>query len=53
MKIIVRPGVTELFKELSKIYEIIIFTASNFEYADPILDILDPNNLYITKRLYR
>ena len=38
---------------MSEIFGIFIFTASNPEYANPILDFLDPNNLYIKKRLYR
>lgn len=38
---------------MSEIFEIFIFTASNPEYANPILNFLDPDNLYIKKRLYR
>lgn len=44
---------TELFlEELSKYYEIVIFTASIKEYADFILNEIDQNN-WITHRLYR
>ena len=37
---------------MSKLFEIIIFTASKKIYADPILNYLDPNNDYISYRLY-
>jgi len=33
-----RPGVDTFLKELSKMFEICIFTASTKEYADPIID---------------
>ena len=38
---------------MSKIYELIIFTAASKEYADPILDLIDKNKIYFDKRLYR
>jgi CTD small phosphatase-like protein 2 len=38
--------------ELSKYYELVIFTAALQDYADFILDIID-NNKVITHRLYR
>jgi len=37
---------------MAKHYEIIIFTASMEQYASPVIDQIDPNNL-ITVRLYR
>lgn len=49
----VRPGAYEFLKDLSKLFEIVIFTAGNSEYANPILDILDPKRKYISKRLFR
>ena len=39
--VMVRPGVSEFLKNMGKIYEIVIFTASVSKYADPLLDILD------------
>ena len=39
--VMVRPGVEEFIKKVSKLYEVIIFTASIAKYALPLLDILD------------
>lgn len=52
--VLVRPG-TELFlKRLSKIYEIVIYTASLSKYADPLIDILDSREKkLIDGRLFR
>ena len=47
-----RPHVDVFLKELSNLYEIIIFTASISEYANPLLDLLDKQN-YIKYRLFR
>jgi len=52
-KVIIRPYALELLKELSKIYEIVIFTAAEKCYASAILDLLDPNKKYISYRIYR
>ena len=38
---------------MSKLFEIIIFTASNSCYADVVLDYLDPERRLISHRLYR
>jgi TFIIF-interacting CTD phosphatase-like protein len=38
----VRPKAVQHLKELSEIYQIVVFTASYKYYADPILDFLDP-----------
>jgi len=51
-KVKIRPHARELIIALAPIYEIIIFTASQREYADKVIDIIDPQNL-IKKRLYR
>jgi TFIIF-interacting CTD phosphatase-like protein len=34
-------------------YEIIVFTAGQKDYADPILDYIDPHKKIFKKRLYR
>ncbi|KAL4489491.1 hypothetical protein ABPG72_002787 [Tetrahymena utriculariae] len=49
----VRPYCMEILKELSKFYEIIVFTASHSCYANVVLDYLDPKGQYITGRLFR
>ena len=50
--VLIRPYVYEFLREMSKIFIIYIFTASIKEYANPLLNELDKNNV-ITKRLYR
>ena len=47
-----RPYVDEFLRELSNLYEIIIFTASIPEYANPVLDLLDKHKC-IKYRLFR
>lgn len=47
-----RPHVDKFLYELSSIYEIIIFTASISQYANPLLDELDKNK-YIKYRFFR
>ena len=51
---------TELYKDDDKFlkalknkYELIVFTAGTQEYADPIIDIIEKNEKYFYKRLYR
>ena len=48
----IRPGAEEFLKDLSKYYEIIIFTAALQTYADLVIDGIDPDGV-ITDRLYR
>ncbi|KAL4191849.1 hypothetical protein AMTRI_Chr06g191110 [Amborella trichopoda] len=47
-----RPGIDELLSFLHGKYEIVIFTASTKEYADPIIDKIDKYRV-ISYRLYR
>ncbi len=49
----IRPYTAECLEELSKYYEIIVFTASHSCYANVALDYLDPENKYIHHRLFR
>ena len=48
----IRPGAEEFLKDLSEYYEIIIFTAAIKNYADRIIDAIDPDK-FISDRLYR
>ena len=48
----VRPGAEEFIEELSKYYEIVIFTAALQKYADVVLEGIDKNNC-ISYKLYR
>ena len=50
---LLRPGVINFLEELSKLYEIIIFTSSPKFYADGILNKIDIDNKYISHRLYK
>ena len=50
---LIRPYCFQFLEEMSKFYEIIIFTAALKDYADSILDLLDPNKKWIKYRLYR
>ena len=50
---LIRPYCYEFLREMSEIFEIAIFTAAMQDYADGILDKIDPNKLYIKYRLYR
>ena len=49
----IRPHSDKFLKEMSKIYEIVIFTSSHPTYANRVLNILDPNNEVITSRVFR
>ena len=45
----VRPGAFEIIKNMSKLFDVIIFTASHSKYANPIIDFLDPHKLCCSK----
>ena len=47
-----RPNLDNFFKEISELFEIFIFTASISEYASPLLDELDKDNI-LNGRLFR
>jgi RNA polymerase II subunit A small phosphatase-like protein len=50
--VIVRPGCAEFLSRMGKVYEVVVFTASLSKYADPLLDLLDPEHV-IRARLFR
>ena len=50
--VLVRPGAELFIRNMSKYYEVVIFTASLSNYASPLLDILDKGE-NIKYRLYR
>jgi hypothetical protein len=43
----------DILEKLSEMYEIVVFTAGVRDYADHILDEIDPSNTIFKKRLYR
>ena len=49
----IRPFARECLSAANEHYEVIVFTAGLREYADPILDKLDPDGSLISYRLYR
>ena len=51
--IFVRRGAKQFLAEVSKYFEVGIFTASVKEYADAVIDYLDPHKNMIKFRLYR
>ena len=51
--IFLRPGVQKFLAEISKNFEVGIFTAASPEYADAAINYLDPEDKYIKFRLYR
>ena len=42
---LVRPNAVQFLKELADYYELVIFTASLAKYANPLMDILDPERV--------
>jgi RNA polymerase II subunit A small phosphatase-like protein len=52
--VVIRPGTDFFLQRLSKVYEIVIYTASLSKYADPLIDILDSKGIkVIDYRLFR
>ena len=51
--IFIRNGVNDFLNEVSKHFDVGIFTASVKEYADAVISFLDPENKLIKFRLYR
>ncbi|KAL4495660.1 hypothetical protein ABPG72_014129 [Tetrahymena utriculariae] len=47
-----RPGVEYFLEKVSEYFEVVIYTASLAEYADPVCDLIDPKR-YVSYRLFR
>jgi len=48
-----RPSCLTFLKTLASKYEIVVFTAASKEYADYMIDFIDPRGVYIQHKLYR
>jgi len=48
-----RPYLHEFLSQVAKLYEVVVFTASQQIYAEQLLDIVDPDSKYIQHRVYR
>ncbi|KAK8629264.1 hypothetical protein V6N13_078111 [Hibiscus sabdariffa] len=48
-----RPHLQTFLEKVAEMFEVIIFTASQSIYAEQLLDILDPDRKFISRRVYR
>lgn len=48
-----RPYLNEILEKLALTWEIVVWTAGVQDYADPILDQIDPDKTLFKKRMYR
>ncbi|KAJ1440048.1 HAD-like superfamily [Sesbania bispinosa] len=48
-----RPYLHTFLERVSEMFEVVIFTASQSIYAKQLLDILDPDGRFISRRVYR
>lgn len=52
INVIIRPGAEEFLEKVGQLFEVVVFTASLAEYAEPLVKILDTTNA-VTSLLYR
>lgn len=50
---ILRPHVTEFLQSMAKTYELFVYTCAKKEYAEKILNVLDPQRKLFRHRLYQ
>ncbi|XP_008331984.1 CTD small phosphatase-like protein 3 [Cynoglossus semilaevis] len=50
---ILRPHVQEFLQSMAKLYELFVYTCAKKEYAEKILDVLDPQRKLFRHRLYQ
>ncbi|OMJ86642.1 hypothetical protein SteCoe_11791 [Stentor coeruleus] len=48
-----RPGLMEFLRKVLKVFELVIYTASTKEYAEQVINKLDPQRKILKYRLYR
>lgn len=48
-----RPGVDDFLKKMAKLYILVIYTASTKNYADKVVEVIDPKNTLINHILHR
>jgi CTD small phosphatase-like protein 2 len=48
-----RPHCMEFLKKAAEKFEVVVYTASRREYADQIINLIDPKRMYIKYRLFR
>ena len=53
MRVNIRPYARHVLRLLSQFYQVIVFTASHYTYANTILDYLDPTGELLAARYYR
>jgi len=51
--VFLRPYLRTFLEAVSRMFEVVVFTAACKDYADQILDYIDPDNRFFHHRLYR
>ncbi len=49
----IRPRLHECLDKIGKHFQMAVFTASDSLYANPVIDLIDPEGKYFAARLYR